>query len=78
MFSEKKNFQNLKVQSCKLHNNKYDSFNKNNKHWSFCVHCCSSFFFKLLNCKVLFINRKDQIKVEVSPSSNQTFEWIEN
>ena len=41
----------LKVQSCKLCNNKtYGHFNTNNKHSNFRIHNCSS--------KVLFTNRK--------------------
>ena len=43
----------LKVQSCKLYNNKYMIwFNSSNKHWHFHIHSCLS--LKLLSCKVLF------------------------
>ena len=43
----------LKVQSCKLYNNKYMIwFNSGNKHWHFHIHSCLS--LKLLSCKVLF------------------------
>ena len=35
--------QKLKVQSCKLYNNKHDCFNINHKHWNCHIHSCSSF-----------------------------------
>ena len=52
------NFMNLKVQSYKLYNNKYmiaSTQIRNTEIFAF----IAVVVFKLLSCKVLFVNRKD-------------------